>query len=90
MQCVGTIRILPELDKQVSWFPFDCAAKTIVELVNLGWYFCNAVVIACISALIVHLRWYLLIGRSATVALSPTVTITVQVDCRHAELPVTL
>ena len=35
--------------------PFDCAAKTIVELVNLGWYFCNAFVIACISASIVDL-----------------------------------
>ena len=55
MQCADTISILLELHEQVSWFPFDCAAKTIVELVNLGWYFCNAFVIACISASIVDL-----------------------------------
>ena len=35
MQCADTTGILPELEEQVSWFPFDCAAKTIVELVNL-------------------------------------------------------
>ena len=45
MQCADAIGILLGLDEQVSWF----------ELVNLGWYFCNALVIACISASIFDL-----------------------------------